>query len=96
MIAGKDSQKLSDYYERLGGNHYGRYEKQTFHQAAPPMPAGQDSRFKSLPRSRLDVEDIEGTSPNAFGNAAKFKNKDSSYMMQTIDIPGARPRYLEE
>ena len=27
MLAGKNSQKLADYYEKLGGNHYGRFEK---------------------------------------------------------------------
>lgn len=26
MIAGADSQRLSDYYEKLGANHLGRFE----------------------------------------------------------------------
>jgi len=100
--AGKNSQKLSDYYERLGANYLGRIENQTFAQREAmllsparkaPKPYGTDKKYQASPEySRFRVDDIDGASPNAFGKARSIKGKD---YMQIADIPGARPRYLE-
>ena len=39
------------------------------------------------------MDDIEGARPNAFGKVASIKGKD---YMKIEDIPGARPRYVED
>ena len=99
-FAGKGSQKLSDYYERLGANYLGRIENQTFSQRKklepprPPHPYGTDKKYQASPEySRFNVDDIEGARPNAFGKVASIKGKD---YMKIEDIPGARPRYVED
>ena len=91
-FAGKNSLKLAQYYEPLGGWNFGRIEQNTFDN----RPNGVEiaSQGSNSPKAdRMLTDDIDGTKPNAFGRAARFaQGKDH---MSIGDIPGAKPRYLE-
>lgn len=74
----------------MGAFYNGRIENHTFDPNL--LPYGKDQRDYSPKGDRHQNKDIEGTTPNAYGNARKINGKD---YLDISDIPGTKPRYIE-
>ena len=82
-LAGKDSQKLSMYYEPLGAWYMGRIENMIAPNSPQPRPYGMDDRDYSPKGDRLRTDDIDGATPNAYGNARYIKER--NHMNNTVN-----------
>lgn len=89
-FAGKDSIGLSQYFEPVGAWYLGRIENHTLD--VDLLPYGKDKADYSPKGDRHRPNDIDGATPNAYGNARKINGKD---YLDISDIPGAKPRYIE-